>query len=494
MEELIAAKRAKAAELRARGVDPYPSRAARRNDCADVARLAASLADPAARSAESVAVAGRLVELRDMGKSLFGRLSDMTGKAQVYFKKDVLGEELFALVKRDTHVGDYLSASGHVFRTKTGEATVAAENATLLAKAIRPLPEKWHGLTDRELKYRRRHLDLIADPASREVFLKRAKIVSAIRRLLDGRGYVEAETPVLLGQAGGASARPFATRHHALDQDMVLRIATELPLKKLVIGGIDRVYEIGRVFRNEGVDTRHNPEFTMLEAYEAYSDYEGMAALFESLLAACAEACGVCEVEWRGAKVSLKPPFRRLFLPEIWKQRCGEPIEAVLQGKGFNRPALLKLAGRLGLPAGETTSSAKVFDRIVEAKIEDLLQQPAFLFDHPAAVTPLAKLKPGSESLVERFECFAAGIELANAYTELNDPQDQRERLAEQARQRAAGDAEADLLDEDFIEAMEAGMPPMGGIGVGIERLTMLLTGRDSIRDVILFPTLKRQG
>ena len=368
-----------------------------------------------------------------------------------------------------------------------------ARKGTRTEKAIRPLPEKWHGITNTEIRYRQRHLDLVSTPESRDTFIKRAKIVSTIRRVLDARGYIEVETPVLLGQAGGASARPFHTRHNALGQDMVLRIATELYLKKLVIGGLDRVYEIGRVFRNEGLDTSHNPEFTMLEAYEAYSDYEGMASLFETLLTECAAACGVSEVEWKGKKISLKAPFKRLYLPEVWKDRCGEPIENVLLGKGFNRAALLALAEKLGIGAGEKTPSAKIFDRIVEAKIEDLLEQPTFLFDHPTAITPLAKLKPGTESLVERFECFAAGTELSNAYSELNDPQDQRDRLTEQMKQNAAGDAEADLLDEDFIQSMEAGMPPMGGIGVGIDRLTMLLTGRDSIRDVILFPTLKHE-
>ncbi|MBI3566144.1 MAG: lysine--tRNA ligase, partial [Elusimicrobia bacterium] len=349
LDELIATKKAKVAELRSRGVDPYPARTVRQHDLAVVARLGAALTEPAAHSAEKVSVAGRLVELRDMGKSIFGRLADLSGRAQVYFKKDALPEAAFALIKKDVHVGDFLSVSGSVFRTKTGEPTVAVESVTLLAKALRPLPEKWHGLSDVDLRYRRRHYDLIATPASREVFLKRAKIVSTIRRVLDSRGYVEVETPVLLSQAGGASARPFHTRHNALGQDMVLRIATELYLKKLVIGGLDRVYEIGRVFRNEGIDTSHNPEFTMLEAYEAYSDYDGMAALFETMLAECAEAIGVSEVEWRGVKVNLKPPFRRLYLPEVWKDRCGEPIENVLEGKGFNRPGLMKLAERLGV-------------------------------------------------------------------------------------------------------------------------------------------------
>lgn len=493
LEELMSLKKAKIADMRARHIDPFPSRTKRDHDCAVVKTLGVGLTEPMQHTTEKVAVAGRLVELRDMGKSIFGRLADLSGTAQVYFKKDALPEDVFALVKKDLARGDFLAVSGAVFITKTGEPTIAVEHATVLAKAVRPLPEKWHGLTDTELRYRHRHMDLVSTPESRETFVKRAKIVSTIRRVLDSRGYVEVETPVLLGQAGGASARPFHTHHNALDQDMVLRIATELYLKKLVIGGLDRVYEIGRVFRNEGLDTSHNPEFTMLEAYEAYSDYEGMASLFETLLTECADACGVSEVEWKGKKISLKAPFKRLYLPEVWKERCGEPIENVLQGKGFNRAGLMALADKLGIGAGEKTPSAKLFDRIVEAKIEDLLEQPTFLFDHPTAITPLAKLKPGTESLVERFECFAAGIELSNAYSELNDPQDQRDRLTEQMKQKAAGDAEADLLDEDFIQAMEAGMPPMGGIGVGIDRLTMFLTGRDSIRDVILFPTLKTE-
>ncbi|MEQ1918357.1 MAG: lysine--tRNA ligase [Elusimicrobiota bacterium] len=493
IEELMAIKKAKIADMRSRGIDPFPSRTVRKNDCSSVRPLSVGLTEPMQHSTEKVAIAGRLVELRDMGKSIFGRLADLSGNAQVYFKKDALPEDVFALVKRDLAVGDFLAVSGSVFITKTGEPTVAAEHAVILAKAIRPMPEKWHGITNTEIRYRQRHLDLISTAESRDTFIKRAKIVSTIRRVLDSRGYIEVETPVLLGQAGGASARPFHTRHNALEQDMVLRIATELYLKKLVIGGLDRVYEIGRVFRNEGVDTTHNPEFTMLEAYEAYSDYEGMASLFETLLTECADACGVSEVEWKGKKISLKAPFKRLYLPEVWKERCGEPIENVLEGKGFNRPGLLKLAEKLGIHAGEKTPSAKLFDRIIESKIEDLLEQPTFLFDHPTAITPLAKLKPGTQSLVERFECFAAGIELSNAYSELNDPQDQRDRLVEQMKQNAAGDAEADLLDEDFIQSMEAGMPPMGGIGVGIDRLTMFLTGRDSIRDVILFPTLKHE-
>jgi lysyl-tRNA synthetase class 2 len=495
LEEIIAFKKAKVAELRARGVNPYPSRSVRLDDCSKVQALGETLKEIAIHTTETVTIAGRLIEFRPMGKSIFARLTDQSGRAQIYFKMDAMPESDFALAKKDIAVGDYLSVTGTVFRTKTNEPTVAVKTVTLLAKALRPMPEKWHGLSDVEIRYRHRHLDLISTPESRDVFIKRAKIISTIRRVLDARGYVEVETPTLLGQAGGAAARPFSTHHNALDQDMVLRIATELPLKKLVIGGLDRVYEIGRIFRNEGIDTRHNPEFTTIELYEAYSDYEGMAEVFETLLTECAAAIGVTETTWGGVKIDLKRPFKRLYLPEVWKERCGEPIENVLHGKGFDREGLIALSEKLGLHAGPKTPSAKIFDRIVESKIEDMLQQPTFLFDHPTAITPLAKLKdPKNESLVERFECFAAGRELCNAYTELNDPQDQRDRLTEQLKQRGEGDQETDLLDEDFVQAMESGMPPMGGMGVGIDRLVMLLTGRDSIRDVILFPTLKHES
>ncbi|MDD5302539.1 MAG: OB-fold nucleic acid binding domain-containing protein, partial [Elusimicrobia bacterium] len=308
LEELMAVKKAKIADMRVRGIDPFPSRTVRNNECSSVKKLGTTLTEPMQHTTEKVAIAGRLTELRDMGKSIFGRLADLSGTAQVYFKKDALPEDVFALVKKDLAVGDFVAASGTVFITKTGEPTVAVEHAVILAKAVRPLPEKWHGITNTELRYRQRHLDLVSTPESRDTFIKRAKIVSTIRRVLDSRGYIEVETPVLLGQAGGASARPFHTHHNALDQEMVLRIATELYLKKLVIGGLDRVYEIGRVFRNEGLDTSHNPEFTMLEAYEAYSDYEGMASLFETLLTECAEAVGATEVEWKGKKISLKAP------------------------------------------------------------------------------------------------------------------------------------------------------------------------------------------
>jgi lysyl-tRNA synthetase class 2 len=494
LEDILAGKKAKVAELRGRGVDPYPPRSSKTHATSDVLRLGESLAG-AEHGTQSVTIAGRVLQMRDMGKSIFAHLADAAGRCQVYFKKDALPEADFLLVKKDLHVGDFIGVSGTVFKTRTGETTVAAVSLTLLAKALRPLPEKWHGLKDVDTRYRHRHLDLIANPETREKFRQRSVIVSTIRRTMDRLGFLEVETPILLPQAGGASARPFHTHHNALKADLVMRIATELYLKRLIIGGFEKVYEIGRIFRNEGIDTRHNPEFTMMEAYQAYTDYNGMAELFETLVAECAEALQIEKVTYGALEMSLKPPFRRLYLPELWEQHCGEKIDICLEGKGFNRKSLLALSERLGVPAGDKTPGAKVFERIFDAKILPHLDQLSFVFDHPTAITPLAKLKPGTQSLVERFECFAAGQEYANAYTELNDPQDQRERLHEQARQRREeGDEEADILDEDFVQAMECGMPPMGGIGVGVDRLVMLLTGQPSIRDVILFPTLKSEG
>ncbi len=493
LEDILAAKRAKVAELRARGLDPYPSRSVKTHSTVDVLRLGATLSG-SEHSSQSVSCAGRILQLRDMGKSIFAHVSDAAGRCQVYFKKDALPELEFLLVKKDLQVGDFIGVSGNVFKTKTGETTVAVASVVLLAKALRPLPEKWHGLKDVEIRYRHRHLDLVASEDVRKKFEQRSLIISTIRRTMDRLGFLEVETPILLPQAGGAAARPFHTHHNALDADLVMRIAIELYLKRLIIGGFERVYEIGRIFRNEGIDTRHNPEFTMMEAYQAYSDYNGMAELFETLVAECAEALKISEVVYGEHKISLKPPFRRVFLPELWEKQCGDRMENILQGKGFNRECLMLCAGKLNIPVGGKTPSAKVFERIFDAKILPLLDQLTFVFDHPTAITPLAKLKCGSQGLVERFEVFAAGQEYANAYTELNDPQDQRERLQEQARQRREeGDDEADVLDEDFVQAMECGMPPMGGIGVGIDRLVMLLTGQPSIRDVILFPTLKRE-
>ena len=437
-------------------------------------------------------IAGRMVLMRVMGKASFAHLKDGTGKIQIYVKKDSVGEESYEIFRKQMHVGDFLGVEGKLFVTHTGELTVNAEKLTVLAKSVRPLPEKFHGLTDAEARYRERYLDLISSEETRAIFVRRSRLVAAIRNVLDSDGYLEVETPVLCAQAGGASARPFITFHNAYKYELYMRIATELPLKKLIIGGFDGAYEIGRVFRNEGVDTRHNPEFTTLEAYKAYSDYNGMAELVETIFEKCALIIGAETVDYDGMKVNLKPPFKRLSLPDAWKEKTGSDIHEVLSGKAFNKENLRKLAARLGIGFAADTPSAKLFDNILDEKIISELDQPTFVMDYPTAVTPLAKCKAGDESLVERFEFFAGKEEIANAYTELNDPEDQKSRLLEQLRQQTEeNNGEADILDKDFIEAMEYGMPPMGGIGIGIDRLTMLISGKPSIREVILFPLLR---
>ena len=362
LEEQLAVKTAKIAELRARGVDPFPSRCQRTHTAAEALKAGEPLTGQE-HGPETFAVAGRLLQIRDMGKSIFAHIQDSSGKLQIYFKKDAMPEADFHLVKKDLHAGDFISAVGPLFRTRTQEITLAATGAAILAKALRPMPEKWHGLKDVETRYRQRHLDLIASPESRDAFIKRSKIVASIRKTFDSLGFIEVETPVLLPHAGGASARPFKTHHNALDQEMFLRIATELHLKRLIVGGLDKVYELGRIFRNEGIDTRHNPEFTMLEAYEAYSDYEGMARLFERVVAEAADAIGVSEAEFQGVKLSLKPPFQRVYLPELWKKHCGAPMAEILEGKSFNRTQLPALPARPGVPAGDKTPSAKIFER-----------------------------------------------------------------------------------------------------------------------------------
>lgn len=494
IQAIVALKSQKIRELRSHGIDPFPHRFAKQDQVSAINEAGASLAAEQ-HSGRKITTAGRVVQLRLMGKAAFFHIQDGSGKAQAYIRLDAIGEKDFTFFKEAVQIGDFVGVSGEIFKTKTGEPTVSVEKLDLLSKALRPLPEKWHGLKDTEERYRSRHLDLISNPEVRKIFEARSRLVDSIRSTLRRLGYLEVETPILLSQAGGASATPFETFHRALDAKLCLRIATELYLKRLIIGGFERVYEIGRIFRNEGIDTRHNPEFTMLEAYAAYSDYHGMAELVEQVIGDACVALKIDSIDYRGQKLSLKPPFRRLYMPELWKDRCGEDIHNILQGKGFNRPALLALAKRLHIETGEATPSAKVFERIFDEKILSELVQPAFILDHPTAITPLAKCKPGDESLVERFEFFCGTEEVANAYTELNDPLDQRERLQEQMRQRKdEHNAEADILDEDFVQAMEAGMPPTGGIGIGIDRLAMLLTGHPSIREVILFPTLKPES
>jgi len=469
--------------LKEKGIDPYPRRFGVTHKIEEALKLQAG--------AETT-VAGRLMLVRIMGKASFAHIKDGTGKIQIYVKRDNVGEESYDIFKKLLGVGDFVGVSGKLFVTHTGELTLSAEKITVLSKAVRPLPEKFHGLTDPEARCRARYLDLLTNDESRDVFIRRSRIISIIRSVLDGEGLLEVETPVLLSQAGGASARPFITYHNTYRNNLVLRIATELPLKKCLIGGFYGAYEIGRVFRNEGIDTRHNPEFTTLEAYKAYSDYNGMAELLEKIFSRCCGEFGIGEIDYNGEKVNLKPPFLRVNLPEAWEKATGEDIHAVLSGKSFNKAKLLELVKKLNLSFPSDMPAAKMFDDIMDELIISKLDKPAFVMDYPTAMTPLAKCKEGDESLVERFEFFVKGSELANAYSELNDPADQKDRLVEQMRQRdEEKNTEADILDKDFVEAMEYGMPPMGGIGIGIDRLTMLLTGRPSIREVILFPLLK---
>ncbi|NLO90880.1 MAG: lysine--tRNA ligase [Elusimicrobia bacterium] len=486
LNDIIARKRQEIQQLREAGTEVFPHRLPGPVSTAAQAR--------AAQPGAEMSCAGRITQLRLMGKAAFAHMQDTSAKLQVYFKKDTMGEQAYDFFKKYVHVGDFVCISGKMFMTHTNEITLAAEKLTLLSKAVRPMPEKWHGIQDTEIRYRARHLDLLANAQVRDIFILRSKLVSAIRRTLDAKDFLEVETPILCASAGGASATPFETYLRALKMPLFMRIATELYLKRLIIGGLDRVYEIGRVFRNEGLDTRHNPEFTTLELYQAYTDYNGMMQVLEDLFSACAQAAGKESVEYRGININLKPPYRRLSLPEAWKEHCGEDIHAILNGKTFNRPALEALAKRMHVEHGADTPSAKIFDRIFSVKIEPLLEQPTFLTDYPTAITPLAKLKTGDPCITERFEFFAAGMEMANAYTELNDPEDQLDRLQEQMRQKQAEhNEEVDVIDKDFVEAMESGMPPTGGMGIGIDRLAMLFSGNPSIREVILFPTLKSE-
>lgn len=486
IEDIVANNYAKVQALRDKGIDPFPHRF----------KITHKLAAARELPAEShVVVAGRLMFVRVMGKASFAHIKDGTAKMQIYVKRDAVGEDMYNVFKKLLGVGDFIGVEGRLFITKTGELTVNAEKITVLAKAVRPLPEKFHGLTDPETRYRARYLDLLTNENTRNIFITRSRIVAAIRSVLDSEGLLEVETPILLSQAGGASARPFETFHNAYKNNLVMRIATELPLKKMLIGGFDGAYEIGRVFRNEGVDTRHNPEFTTLEAYKAYSDYNGMAELLEKIFTKCIEIIGTDTVEYDGKKINIKPPFDRIHLPEAWLKATGEDIHNVLNGKSFNRPALAVLAKKMNLDLPEDMPAAKIFDNMMDELIVNRLERPAFIMDYPTAITPLAKCKAGDESIVERFEFFIAGSELANAYSELNDPADQKGRLEEQMRQKLEEkNGEVDILDKDFVEAMEYGMPPMGGIGIGIDRLAMIVTGNASIREVILFPLLKPAG
>ena len=485
-EEFIALRKEKLERLRARGVEPYPARFARTHS----AEEAVSLLEGGELPAGPVTVAGRVVATRHMGRATFVDLRDGSGRIQTYLKEENIGREAYQALLRDIDLGDFLGVSGTLFRTKTGEPSVEAREFTLLAKALRPPPEKWHGLQDVEIRYRQRYLDLMANPQVRDTFRTRSRVISAIRRFLDGRGFIEVETPVLQASAGGAAARPFVTYHNALDRQFFLRIALELHLKRLLVGGFDRVYEIGRIFRNEGVSTRYNPEFTMLESYQAYADYSDVMEMVEQMVSQVAqEVLGTASASCGETTIDLTPPWRRVPLRDAIREHSGIDFEAHLDADSLRGA----VAGR-GLAVDGRWGRGKLIDELLTAAVQPNLVQPTFLVDYPVELSPLAKRKPDAPHLVERFELFIAGLEVGNAYTELNDPQEQRERFQEQARLRAGGDEEAETADEDFLVALEHGMPPSGGLGIGIDRLVMALTGQTSIREVILFPALREKG
>lgn len=434
---------------------------------------------------EVVSIAGRLMAFRGHGKAAFADLVDVSGKIQIHFKSDILGEKYECVEWLD--LGDIIGVRGIIFRTKRGELTVKVKSFETLGKCLIPLPEKWHGLRDVEIRYRQRYLDLFVNPEIRELFVLRSRMISEIRKFLDSRGFLEVETPVMAPIAGGATARPFVTHHNALDIDLYLRIATELYLKRLIVGGLEKVYEIGRIFRNEGISTRHNPEFTMMELYQAYGDYNDMMELTESLISHLVEELlNTYEVHYGDKIINFKPPFARLGFAELLL-RYGKINLSDLQSLDNAR----KTAERLGISFAPGDDQSHLMEKIFEAVVEPFLEQPTFIIDYPVELSPLAKRKDDDPSMVYRFELFIANSEIANAFSELNDPEDQRKRFLEQMEKREKGNVEAHQMDEDYITALEYGMPPTGGLGIGIDRLTMLLTNRESIRDVILFPLLK---
>lgn len=472
--------------IREAGMDPYGKRFHRTDSSASIKEKYKSL-EVSGTGEDKVSVAGRLLSIRSHGKTIFANISDRTGTLQLYLRKDLLGEELFSLVKL-ADLGDFIGVSGTVFRTRTGELTVGADSFQFLSKSLHPMPEKYHGLKDVELKYRRRYLDLMSDESSLARFIARSKMIATIREYLNSDGFFEVETPCMSSIAGGAAAKPFITRHNALDMQLYMRIATELHLKRCIVGGMERVYELGRIFRNEGISTRHNPEFTTIEIYEAYSDYVGMMDLCENLFTAVADKLGVAEsVTYQGRELKLRPPFERLTMNDALL-KYGEISLAQLR----DPEQAEQISQKLELPYSKGEPAGHFIEKVFEAVVEPHLVQPVFITDYPVEISPLAKKKIDDPTLTDRFELFINNFEIANAFSEINDPLDQRERFEYQQTLRKSGDEEAHPLDEDFLLALEYGMPPCGGIGIGIDRMAMLFTDAPSIRDIILFPTMRQ--
>lgn len=477
--EEITRRKKVAEDWRASGISPYGGKYERDTTAADVAEKFDEL------EGKQVNLAGRLMAIRSHGKASFADLRDQSGKVQLYFKHDILGDESYEnFLKVD--LGDVIGAKGVVFKTRRGEISVEVKSFTMLSKALRPLPDKWHGLKDVDARYRQRYVDMIANPEVRETFLTRSRIVAGIRRFMDNRGFIEVETPSMHSIAGGAAAKPFVTHHNALDLDMYLRIATELHLKRLLVGGMERVYEMGRIFRNEGISTKHNPEFTSIEVYQAYADYYDMMELTESLVADAAMiARGTTKITYQGQEIDLTPPWPRRTMASLVKDLLGEDIASMTD-------ALARQAcAKLGLEVAKDASMGQCLNAAYDELVEPKLIQPTIVMEYPIEVSPLAKRKEDDPRFTYRFEAVCVGRELANAFSELNDPIDQKQRFEAQVGEREKGDEEAHMMDEDFVTALEYGMPPAGGLGIGIDRLVMLLTDSASIRDVILFPTMR---
>jgi len=481
LNEILKVRREKLAKLQETGKDPFKiTKFSPTHKSMTIIEEFESLED------QEVIIAGRIMTKRVMGKASFAHILDSEGQIQIYVQINELGKEAYDDFK-SMDIGDIIGVRGDVFRTKKGEISVKAKEITLLSKSLRPLPEKWHGLKDTDLRYRQRHVDLIVNPDVRKTFIIRSKVIQKIRNYLDAKGFLEVDTPILHNTAGGAAARPCITHHNTLDMDMYLRIATELHLKRLIIGGFDKVYEMGRIFRNEGMSVKHNPEFTTIELYQAYADYEDIMDLTEDMIATVAEeVLGTTKIEYQGQTVDLTPPWTRMTMVEAVEKYAGVDFNSFTT----EEEAVKALKG-MGIDIDKPVTWGEALNIAFEEKVEEQLIQPTFIIDYPIEISPLAKRMNEDPRLTYRFELFITGREIANAFSELNDPIDQRERFIDQAKQRDAGDEEAHMMDEDFVNALEIGMPPTGGLGIGIDRLIMLLTDSYSIRDVILFPTMK---
>lgn len=481
INELIKVRRDKLGELRSAGIDPFGQRFDRSTDALKIQENFDDL------EGSTVKIAGRIMAKRRHGKAGFANLQDLTGNIQLYFRKDDLGEDKYELFKK-LDIGDILGIEGEVFRTQKGEISIHVRDLVYLSKSLHPLPEKWHGLKDVELRYRQRYVDLIVNPEVKEVFIKRSSIIKEMRNYLDERGYLEVETPMMQPIAGGATARPFITHHNALGMDLYLRIAPELYLKRLIVGGLEKVYEINRNFRNEGISTRHNPEFTMLEIYQAYGDFETMMDLAENLIATVVNKInGSLIVEMEGQRIDFTLPWQRISMLEAIEKYTGVNFTSIKSDEEARAAAR-----SLNMEIDDKITRGELINEVFEEFVEQKLIQPTFVYGHPVEISPLAKKNATSPEFTDRFELFIMQREIANAFSELNDPIDQKERFQKQVEKRAQGDSEAHMMDEDYINALEYGMPPAGGMGIGIDRLVMLITGSPSIRDVILFPTLRR--